>query len=136
MSFGQPSGPPATARQLGELTTLVEGAGHTGFRDARGPLGLTQRQAGGRFTRDEAAALIERLEAEAGERDADGPGGRGPARPDAPVDTPVDRRGVGTRAPGTRAGGLAEQLTRVPEELLVDELRRRGWALIPPSLAT
>jgi hypothetical protein len=23
----------------------------------------------------------------------------------------------------------------VPEEMLVDELRRRGWALIPPSLA-
>jgi hypothetical protein len=30
---------------------------------------------------------------------------------------------------------LAKQLERVPEELLVDELRRRGWAVIPPSLA-
>ena len=82
MSFGQPSGPPATARQLRDLTALVESAGHTGFRDARGPLGLTQRQAGGRFTRDEAEDLIARLEAEAeGAGDTD----RRPGRPDRPL---------------------------------------------------
>ena len=34
MSFGQPSGPPATARQLRDLTTLLKSAGHSGFRDA------------------------------------------------------------------------------------------------------
>ncbi len=70
MTFGQQSGPPATARQLQQLTALLEAAGHTDFRDARGPLGLTQRQAGGRFTRDEADALISRLQDDLGDDDA------------------------------------------------------------------
>jgi len=141
MAFGQPSGPPATARQLRELTALVEGAGHTDFRDARGPLGLTQRQAGGRFTRDEAEVLIARLESEALEREAGGGDPHDDVAADAPPpraarDAPVAPRRTAPRTPGTRSEGLAKQLERVPEQLLVDELRRRGWALIPPSLAT
>jgi len=132
MSFGQPSGPPATARQLRELTALLDDAGHTSFRDARGPLGLTQRQGGGRFTQDEAAALIARLEADAEEQAAsDG----GPADgADAAPSRVVPRRAP-TEATATRAERLARQLEQVPEEMLVEELRRRGWALIPPSLA-
>ena len=63
MAFGTSPGPPATRSQLRHLLALIEGAGHLDFRDARGPLGLTQRQAGGRFTRDEADALIRELEA-------------------------------------------------------------------------
>ena len=62
MAFGQSSGPPATARQIRELLDLLEAAGHTDFRDARGPLGFTQRQAGGKFTRDEADAFIAQLD--------------------------------------------------------------------------
>jgi len=127
MAFGQPSGPPATSRQLRDLTALVEGAGHGGFRDARGPLGLTQRQAGGRFTRDEAADLISRLEAEAEEREGTS---------DGPADTAPPAPRSAPPATAARSSSLADQLQRVPEELLVDELRRRGWALIPPSLAT
>jgi hypothetical protein len=134
MAFGQPSGPPATARQLRELTALVEGAGHTGFRDARGPLGLTQRQAGGRFTQDEAVALIALLEAEAERRAAEGPGdGPRDGAPETVAGPAPDRSARRTAA--TRSETLAKQLERVPEELLVDELRRRGWAVIPPSLA-
>jgi len=129
MAFGQPSGPPATARQLRDLTALVEGAGHSDFRDARGPLGLTQRQAGGRFTQDEAAELISRLEAEEREGMSEGSADTAPRSPRAAPRT-------APRAPAARASNLAEQLQRVPEELLVDELRRRGWALIPPSPAT
>ena len=64
MAFGQPAGPPATAKQLRELLELLQQAGHTDFRDARGPMGFNQRQAGGKFTRDEAQALIDQLEAE------------------------------------------------------------------------
>jgi hypothetical protein len=64
MAFGQQSGPPATARQMSRLGDLLLAAGHVDFRDARGPLGLTQRQAGGKFTRDEADTLIEQLEVE------------------------------------------------------------------------
>lgn len=61
MAFGQQSGPPATRQQLDELLALLEQAGQAGFRDARGPMGFTQRQAGGRFTRDEAQAFIDEL---------------------------------------------------------------------------
>ncbi|MGA2835022.1 MAG: hypothetical protein ABSF84_00350 [Acidimicrobiales bacterium] len=125
MAFGQASGPPATGRQIRDLTALVEGAGHADFRDARGPLGLTQRQAGGRFTHDEAAALIARLEAEADGRDG-GSGGSGvPGVSSGPVSAP--------RRPVPRGEPLARQLRRVPEELLVDELRRRGWDVTPPA---
>jgi len=133
MAFGQPSGPPATARQLRELTGLLEAAGHTGFRDARGPLGLTQRQAGGRFTRDEADALIARLEEEA---EGAGPDG---APVGAAGDTNNHDRAPATSAPAptapataaTRRRRLADQLRQVPEDLLVEELRRRGWSVTP-----
>src|ERR1700736_2713029 len=62
MAFGQQSGPPASAKQVQVLVALLADAGHCDFRDARGPMGFTQRQAGGRFTRDEADAFIARLE--------------------------------------------------------------------------
>ena len=136
MSFGQPAGPPATARQLRDLTALVESAGHTGFRDARGPLGLTQRQAGGRFTRDEAEELIARLEAEAeasGDPDS-GPDERpsGRSAPTNAATPPVVERAAQPPA-SSRRQSLARQLERVPEDLLVDELRRRGWSVTPPA---
>ena len=63
MPFGQQSGPPASAKQVQELLTLLQAAGHADFRDARGPMGFTQRQAGGKFTRDEAAEFIAQLQA-------------------------------------------------------------------------
>jgi hypothetical protein len=62
MAFGQRSGPPASAKQLKELLTVLKNVGHSDFRDARGPMGFTQRQAAGKFTRDEAAAFIDRLQ--------------------------------------------------------------------------
>jgi|SRR5665213_1120984 len=144
MAFGQPSGPPATARQLRELTALVEAAGHTGFKDARGPLGLNQRQAGGRFTQDEATELIARLEAEsenAGGAEADdapkrdavvrtSPGWTGPKRPTASA--PVHPAPQAAPPAASRRQSLARQLERVPEDLLVDELRRRGWTVTSP----
>jgi hypothetical protein len=146
MSFGQPSGPPATARQLRDLSALVEAAGHAGFRDARGPLGLTQRQAGGRFTRDEAEDLIARLEAEAESSDdadaseaTDGPDDRPKGSGPAPAATARSTAAPSTTAPtdrpaaASRRQSLARQLERVPEDLLVEELRRRGWSVAPPG---
>src|SRR5439155_9564462 len=62
MVFGQQSGPPASAKQVQELLKLLKVVGHRDFRDARGPLGFTQRQAAGKFTRDEAAEFIGRLQ--------------------------------------------------------------------------
>ncbi|MCU1457242.1 MAG: hypothetical protein JWL73_1334 [Actinomycetia bacterium] len=108
MAFGQQSGPPATAKQLQELLGLLEDAGHTDFRDARGPMGFTQRQGGGKFTRDEADAFIGQLRtaAESGD-DA------------APV--PVERLTAVDKA-----------LRKLPAEQLAAELQRRGWVVLEP----
>jgi hypothetical protein len=117
MAFGQQSGPPASARQVQRLTALVHAAGHLDFRDARGPLGLTQRQAGGRFTRAEADALIARLEAE-----VDGP------------DAPAERLAAAARPSFAerRAAAQLESLRRFSDELLACELQRRGWIVVEP----
>jgi hypothetical protein len=117
MAFGQQSGPPASARQVQRLTALVQAAGHVDFRDARGPLGLTQRQAGGRFTSAEADALITRLEAEV--EDGDG------------LDVPTTAS-AGPSAAEQRAAAQLEKLRRVPAELLASELQRRGWIVVEP----
>jgi hypothetical protein len=61
MAFGQQSGPPASAKQVRELLDLLKGPGHSDFRDARGPMGFTQRPVAGKFSRDEAAAFIAQL---------------------------------------------------------------------------
>ena len=109
-SFGQQSGPPATARQVKELLGLLQEAGHTDFRDARGPMGFTQRQAGGRFTRDEADAFIELLQ-EAGTGGDDAPA---------------------TAAPTRRLSTVEQSLRRVPASQLAAELQRRGWIVVEP----
>ncbi len=110
MAFGQPAGPPATARQVQELLALLQGAGYSDFRDARGPMGFTQRQGAGKFTRDEAAELIERLQ------DAGTSAGDGPSPP----------------APAARTSAQARALGRIPAEELAAELQRRGWIVIEP----
>lgn len=94
MAFGQAAGPPATAKQVAALLALLQAAGHTDFRDARGPMGFTQRQAGGKFTRDEADMFIAQLEADA-ESDST-PLGAGPdlsAIPDEQLAAELQRRG-------------------------------------------
>lgn len=124
MAFGQQSGPPATAKQVRELTELVLAAGHTDFRDARGPLGLTQRQAGGKFTRDEADQLIARLESEAETADGAGPGSSDEARPRPAGSSDRDDRRMAQRLAALR---------QVSDEDLAAELQRRGWAVIQPG---
>jgi len=62
MAFGQVSGPPASPKQVQELLSLLKEAGHADFRDAHGPMGFTRRQAAGKFTREEAAGFIDRLQ--------------------------------------------------------------------------
>ena len=109
MAFGQQSGPPAAANKVRELLGLLQDAGHTDFRDARGPMGFTQRQAGGKFTRDEADAFIEQLEEAAHE-------GSPPSPP--------------TRA--IRPSAAERALRDSPSELLAAELQRRGWIVIEP----
>ena len=108
MAFGQRSGPPASGRQVQELLKLLQSAGHSDFRDARGPMGFTQRQAAGRFTREEADSFIDRLQ-------------NAEFHPGKSVAVPEWRRSA------------QEQFIRhtATEELAV-ELRRRGWTVIEP----
>jgi hypothetical protein len=109
MAFGQQSGPPASAKQVEELRKLLHEAGHSDFRDARGPMGFTQRQAGGKFTRDEADAFIDQLQQ--AEHEAEAP----PSVKPAPTPPPAD-----------------PTLSKVPTEQLAAELQRRGWIVVEP----
>jgi|SRR5687768_7098173 len=132
MAFGQSSGPPATAQQLAQLTELLARAGYESLREARHPFGLTQRQAGAKFTRDEAAELIERLTAAEDVRAA--------AAPAAPADAPAPRARPASKAapappPSTRTApvdALDASLRKLPDERLARELTRRGWTCTPP----
>jgi hypothetical protein len=108
MPFGQPSGPPASSRQVQELLTRLQAAGHSDFRDARGPMGFSQRQAAGKFTRDEAQAFIEQLDQA---EHAESPGGN--PTPDRPS-----------------AAELA--LRKFTDTQLAAELQRRGWVVMEP----
>jgi hypothetical protein len=108
MAFGQQSGPPASGKQLKELLTLLKNIGHSDFHDARGPMGFTQRQAAGKFTRDEAAAFIDRLQ----DTEFDG-------------SPPV----AGTAA---RLSAQEQMMRRMPAEQLAAELQRRGWIVTRP----
>jgi hypothetical protein len=71
-------------------------------------MGFTQRQAGGRFTRDEADEFIERLQ-------------------DAQSDL-----GNLVEVQGWRQSAQEQLLGRMPAEQLAVELRRRSWTVIEP----
>ncbi|MGI9605355.1 MAG: hypothetical protein ACR2P0_04370 [Acidimicrobiales bacterium] len=109
MAFGQPSGPPASHRQVQDLLALLEDAGHADFRDARGPLGFTQRQAGGKFTRDEAQAFIDQLEQAAHEGTTPSPA-----------------------KPAEKLSKTERAMRDIPTEQLAAELQRRGWIVAEP----
>ena len=115
MAFGQQAGPPASRREVQELLTLLQDAGHTDFRDARGPMGFTQRQAAGKFTRDEAAAFIAQLQ----EAESSGE----PAETAEPAEP---------RPPNPRLSAAEQVLRRMPAEQLAAELQRRGWVVVQP----
>lgn len=109
MAFGQSSGPAAGSRLVGELLELLNAAGHTDFRDARGPMGFTQRQAAGKFTVGEAEAFIEELQ------EAQHRGEIPDAPPMAEVLSPAD-----------------EAIRSISDAALAAELQRRGWIVVEP----
>lgn len=108
MAFGQSSGPQAPGRMINELLELLNAAGHTDFRDARGPMGFTQRQAAGKFTASEAEAFIEQLQE-------------------------AQHRGEIADAPIVEKLTPAEEALRAtPDAMLAAELQRRGWIVVEP----
>jgi hypothetical protein len=131
VAFGQQAGPPASASQLRELLALLQQAGHADFRDARGPMGFTQRQAAGKFTRDEAQGLIDQLlEAEHQASDGgSGDGGADAGAAEAPVPAAVRQKAAAT---DRRAAEQARSLRSISDEVLAAELQRRGWAVVQP----
>jgi hypothetical protein len=95
-------------RQIEELSALLERAGFSSFREARHPYGLTQRQAGGKFTADEADELIDRLTAAEAVQQA------------------------GTGGLTGNASGSDDVFSALTDESIAAELERRGWCCIPP----
>ncbi len=116
MAFGQASGPPAPQRRVAELADLLEARGFDSFKEARHPFGLTQRQAGGKFTSGEVDELIDRLEAEA-EVEAAGAGET------ATPESPDQRR---------RRERDEEIAVKLDADVMATELVNRGWCCIPP----
>ena len=136
MGFGQQSGPPSSAKQVAEIADLLEQAGFASLREARHPYGLSQRQANGKFTRGEADELIGRLQAEldSAELDSAGPGDPAEApevtRPTRAPAAPTVAAGRGARREADRQ---AEAVAALSDEVLADELVRRGWMCMPPA---
>ena len=120
MSFGQQSGPPASQKQVAYLKSLLQKAGFEDFRSARHTYGLTQRQAGGKFTTREASALIDQL---LGNDTSDDDGGT----------ATLPMSGERVRAEAVQADARADLLRGLPAELLAAELERRGWQVAPPE---
>lgn len=89
---------------------LLEKAGYPGFRDARRPLSLTQRQAGGKFTKQEASELIDRL-----------------VNGDQPAADPE------TVILSVATDTQALLLKGMPAQWLADELLGRGWSVKEPA---
>ena len=109
MAFNQPAGPPASHRQIERLLELLREHGPDDVRSARGPMRFTQRQGNGKFTRDEAEALIAELEGD--EHD-----------PTAPSQPTIS----------TRLSNDERSARSLPDEVLAVELQRRGWVVMEP----
>lgn len=116
MALGQ-QGPPATPKQMAYLKVLLEKAGFDTYRDARRPMGLTQRQGNGKFTRQEASELIDRL---VNGENVDSP---------RPAPTTAAERADDDKITTAQAG----LLRGFRADLLADELERRGWTVTPPT---
>lgn len=124
MAFGQSAGPAASGRQVKELLELLGNAGHADFRDARGPMGFNQRQAGGRFTAAEATELIDQLQA--AEHEAEH-GGATVAKEAEPEPEEAVAKPVSELTDHEKA------IRTASTKSLVLEVRRRGWTVTRPK---
>lgn len=122
MAFGQSSGPPASGKQIEYLASLLEQHDYGSFREARHRLGLTQRQASGKFTVGEASELIDRLNS--GDPEATGGAGE---------QLLLESSITADRADARLQRHREEIVAGMPADLLADELTRRGWCCIAPA---
>ena len=133
MAFGQQSGPPASHKQIELLRSLLQAAGHDDFRTARHLFGLTQRQAGGKFTNGEASELIDRLTAD---ESSEPPPDSGTDSAKEAVHEPVPATRSTPKRPASPRRSIVDSqralLRDMPSEVLADELQRRGWIAMPP----
>lgn len=97
-------------------------------------MGFNQRQAGGKFTRDEADAFIEQLQSEA-EAESESAASAPPTAA-APVRKPAAANRPTSQPRGSsQAGRLSKTeiaLRDASDELLASELQRRGWIVVEP----
>ena len=119
MAFAQQSGPPASHGQVKLLLELLQAAGHADFRDARGPLGFTQRQAAGKFTRAEAETLIAQLQ------EAEDTAG-------APAAAAAPKASRANPPTAPRVSAEERLLQGISSARLAAELQRRGWIVVEP----
>ncbi len=90
-------------------------------------MGFSQRQAAGKFTRDEIAGFIEQLQNEADSGDGPVPT-EPPPREVVRASAPPKVRAPVAAAPNETATSLRS----VPSERLAAELQRRGWVVMEP----
>lgn len=110
MAFGQAAGPPATHKQLEQLLDLVMDAGFESFKEARYPMDFSQRQAAGKFTREEADDFIAKLE----ER------------------SEIEEESLAPVKKAPRLSATEQALRKHSDEDLAAELQRRGWIVAAP----
>ena len=125
-----------------DLLELLENAGYSDFRDARGPMGFSQRQAGGKFTSDEAAELIDQLQTAEYEA-AQAPTKR--AEPKKKAAAP--KKAASSEKTVTKEDEAKKDEAKKDEPMtdleravrtastksLVLEVRRRGWTVTKPK---
>ncbi len=86
-------------------------------------MGFTQRQANGKFTRDEADAFIAQLHDEAERAEPNEATSVDEVAPPVPVARP--------KQPATLTAA-EQRLRRIPDHQLAAELQRRGWIVVEP----
>ena len=133
MAFGQSAGPAASHRQVAELLELLQNAGHADFKDARGPMGFNQRQAAGRFTADEAQAVIDQLQQAEYEADQQAQATGSSERKQEPE--PEQTEGAPKRNGMTdeERAEMERAVRSASTKSLVLEVRRRGWIVTKPK---
>ncbi len=102
--------------------------GYGTLREARHRLNLSQRQANGKFSIAEATSLIDQLELETQQGEADTA-----AQDRAPGTQRRTPDSAAVRADHRRSDALDELLAAASSQALADELARRGWACISPD---